>query len=92
MHFPCQTVCFSTTPCHHKDLLLTIGRGILDLRSHLTEEQFQRVLNFQYMKSEAEVQDFAGWIASLGIKKLSGVFVQVRSRILMLIFGRLVGT
>lgn len=69
-----------------------IFRGILDLRSYLTEEQFQRVLNFQYMKSEAEVQDFAEWVASLGIKKLSGEYVWVLSGILMLILDRLVGT
>jgi hypothetical protein len=33
---------------------------------------YQRILNFPYMKDEAELIDFTTFVRSLGVKKISG--------------------
>lgn len=47
-------------------------RGVHDLKPHVTEEQFDRLMNFVYMKSKEEVNEFSKWIESLNNPKVQG--------------------
>jgi hypothetical protein len=47
--------------------------GILELKAHLSDdEDFQRVMNFMYLKSQEELDRFSEWICSLRNPKIQG--------------------
>ena len=48
--------------------------GVLDFKFLVPAVDYQRILNFPYMKSQAELDDFTLFIISLGIKKIQGKF------------------
>ena len=48
--------------------------GVLDFKFLVPAVDYQWILNFPYMKSQAELDDFTLFIISLGIKKIQGKF------------------
>jgi hypothetical protein len=46
--------------------------GVLDFKPLVSGPDYQRILNFPYLKDEAELLDFTTFIHSLGFKKISG--------------------
>ena len=53
-------------------LILNLSSGVLDFKFLVPAPDYQRILNFTYMKSQAELDDFTLFIISLGIKKIQG--------------------
>jgi hypothetical protein len=68
------------------------SRGVHALRPYVNDEQYDRLINFPYMKTEAEVQQFGKWIEALGIKEVHGMHYMTSDNFRVLCFGRLVGT
>jgi len=56
---------------HDTDLWLYCS-GVLDFKFLVTAPEYQRILNFPYMKSQAELDDFTRFITVLGIQKIQG--------------------
>ena len=54
----------------HYDLLFS--RGVLNFKSLVSVADYQRILNFPYLKDEAELFDFTTFVGSLGVKKING--------------------
>jgi hypothetical protein len=59
---------------HAQPSLKYCPRGVHGLKPYVNDKQFDRLINFPYMKTEAEVQDFGSWIEALGIKEVHGMF------------------
>ena len=55
---------------------LFIFSGVLEFKSLVSGADYQRILNFPYMKDEAELLDFTAFVQSLGVKKISGIAFQ----------------
>jgi hypothetical protein len=53
-------------------LILNRASGVLDFKFLVPAPDYQRILDFPYMKSQAELDDFTLFIISLGIKKIQG--------------------
>ncbi|TFK36609.1 hypothetical protein BDQ12DRAFT_725070 [Crucibulum laeve] len=47
-----------------------VKHGIKDFKGLVNEPQYNRLINFIYLKDESEIKDFSNWIMSLGIKKI----------------------
>ncbi|KAG6822663.1 hypothetical protein H0H92_013017, partial [Tricholoma furcatifolium] len=45
--------------------------GIESLRHFVSDDQYERICNFMYLKSQVEVDEFDAWIKSLNIKELN---------------------
>ncbi|KAJ7177631.1 hypothetical protein C8R46DRAFT_1328221 [Mycena filopes] len=45
-------------------------RAVLDFRSLVSESDYQRLLNFTYIDSEAALDEFSDFVAGLGVKKI----------------------
>lgn len=50
------------------------GSGVLDFKSLVTASEYRQILDFPYMKSQEELDDFTLFITSLEIKKVQGMF------------------
>ena len=48
--------------------------GVLDFKFLVTAPDYLRILDFPYMKLQAELDEFSQFITSLGIKKIQGTF------------------
>ena len=59
-------------------LILNPASGVLDLKFLVTASDDQRILNFPYMKSQAELDDFTLFINALGVKKIQGKLYPAR--------------
>jgi len=46
--------------------------SVLDFKSLVSVPDYQCILNFPYMKDEAELLDFTAFIKSLEVKKING--------------------
>lgn len=44
--------------------------------SYVNDKQYDRLIDFPYMKAEAEVQNFTEWIECLGIKEVQGMLCE----------------
>jgi hypothetical protein len=53
-------------------LNLNHASGVLDFKFLVTASDYRRILDFPYMKSHAELNDFTLFIKSLKIKKIQG--------------------
>jgi hypothetical protein len=47
-------------------------RGVHVLRPYVNDQQYDCLISFPYMKTEAEVQKFTEWIKCLRIKEVQG--------------------
>jgi hypothetical protein len=50
-------------------------RGIHDLRTHVTDEEYNRLINFLYLKTPEDVEEFSEWITSLHNPKVQGLLL-----------------
>ena len=48
--------------------------GVLDFKSLVSLSDYRRIIDFPYMKSQAELDNFTLFVTSLGIKKIQGKF------------------
>ena len=49
-----------------------IGRGIHDLKSYVTDKEYDRIINFMYLETKEEVDEFSAWVKSLTNPKVQG--------------------
>lgn len=42
------------------------------LHKYLTDDQYERLRNFMYLKTPADVREFEKWVESLHIKEIDG--------------------
>lgn len=47
-------------------------RGIHDLKSYVTDEEYDRLINFMYLETKEEVDKFSAWVRSLTNPKVQG--------------------
>jgi hypothetical protein len=47
-------------------------RGIHDLKSYVTDEEYERLINFMYLETREEVDKFSEWVKSLTNPKVQG--------------------
>lgn len=52
---------------------LTFHRGIHDLQHYVNDTEYQRIMNFMYLKSKGEVDTFGSWIKGLKNPKVQGM-------------------
>ncbi|KAF8150842.1 hypothetical protein B0H34DRAFT_801761 [Crassisporium funariophilum] len=45
-------------------------RGVHDLKPYVTDNEYQRLSNFMYLKSKQEVEEFSAWVKGLNIPKV----------------------
>jgi len=50
---------------------LPFSSGVLDFKLLVSGADYQRILNFPYLKDEAELLDFTAFVHSLGVKKIT---------------------
>ena len=48
-------------------------RGIHDLKSYVTDEEYDRLINFMYLETKEEVDKFSAWVRSLTNPKVQGL-------------------
>jgi len=41
-------------------------RGIHDLRPHVNDEEYRRLMDFTTLESESQIEDFSAWVAEIG--------------------------
>jgi len=47
-------------------------RGIHDLKSYVTDEEYERLINFMYLETREEIDEFSAWVKSLTNPKVQG--------------------
>ncbi|KAF9481142.1 hypothetical protein BDN70DRAFT_976125 [Pholiota conissans] len=45
-------------------------RGVLELKPHVSQDDYNRLINFVYLESEEQIQEFSTWIQGLEIPKV----------------------
>ena len=48
-------------------------RGIHDLKSYVADEEYERLINFMYLETKEEVNEFSAWVKSLTNPKVQGL-------------------
>jgi hypothetical protein len=64
----------SVNPCISMNILLrfVFGRGVHDLKPHVTDDQYRCLVDFMYLETKQEVDEFAAWVKTLGNTKVQG--------------------
>jgi len=44
--------------------------GIHDLRPHVNDEQYSRLLDFTSLESESQIEEFSAWVSDTGIQQV----------------------
>jgi len=50
-------------------------RGIHDLKPYVIDDEYARLINFMYLETKEEVDEFAAWVKSLDNPKVQGLFI-----------------
>lgn len=48
------------------------GSAILDFKSLVSEQDYQRLMDFVYIDSKESLESFSQFVRSLGVKKIQG--------------------
>ncbi|KAJ7878223.1 hypothetical protein B0H13DRAFT_1892847 [Mycena leptocephala] len=54
-------------------------RGVLDFRSLVSEEDYQRLMDFVYIDSAEKLDEFSEFVRGLGVKKIQGAVPEISS-------------
>jgi len=56
--------------------LITFGRGVHDLKPYVTDDEYDRLINFMYLETKEDVDEFSAWVKSLDTPKIQGSFIK----------------
>jgi hypothetical protein len=72
-------------------LRLKMYSAILDFKSMVSTEDYQRILNFPHLKTRQELEAFTAHIKKLGVKKISGQYSTLAFTTLLTMSGVQIG-
>ncbi len=47
-------------------------RGVHDLKPHVSEDEYERLINFMYLETKEAVNEFSEWVKGLNNPKVQG--------------------